>query len=110
MDAIAGTGSDDGTTNTAWARNTSDDVNRTATTHTLARAGVHRLKLWAVDPTAVVRRLLIDTGGLPRTCPGPGGAGGCDGSALGARRLPLWARGGEGAVTVTKCAVGRLRC
>ncbi|GAB1328121.1 hypothetical protein [Streptomyces sennicomposti] len=62
VDAVAATGSDDGTTNTAWARNTSDDVNRTATTHTLARAGVHRLKFWAVDPTALVRRLLIDTG------------------------------------------------
>ncbi|WP_019980887.1 glycosyl hydrolase 115 family protein [Streptomyces sp. Amel2xE9] len=71
VDVIAATGSDDGTMNTAWARNTSDNVNRTATTHTITRAGVHRLKFWAVDPTVVVQRLLIDTGGLPRTYLGP---------------------------------------
>ncbi|MFI2643230.1 glycosyl hydrolase 115 family protein [Streptomyces sp. NPDC018610] len=71
VDVIAATGSDDGTMNTRWARNTSDNVNRTATRHTIARAGAHRLKFWTVDPTVVVQRLLIDTGGLPRTYLGP---------------------------------------
>ncbi|MFG3151534.1 glycosyl hydrolase 115 family protein [Streptomyces sp. NPDC048219] len=71
VDIIAATGSDDSTMNSQWARNTSDNVNRTATTHTLAKAGVHRLKLWMVDPTVVIQRLLIDTGGLPVTYLGP---------------------------------------
>jgi hypothetical protein len=57
--------------NIPWARNTSDNVNRTATRHTLAGPGTHRLTFWAVDPTMVVQRLLIDTGGLPETYLGP---------------------------------------
>ncbi|MER6976534.1 glycosyl hydrolase 115 family protein [Streptomyces carpinensis] len=71
VDIIAATGSDDGVMNNQWARNTSDNVNRTATKHTLTGAGVHRLKFWTVDPTVVVQRLLIDTGGLPETYLGP---------------------------------------
>ncbi|GHA18953.1 hypothetical protein GCM10010389_66000 [Streptomyces echinoruber] len=38
----------------------------------VAAAGVHRLKFWTVDPTVVVQRLLIDTGGLEPTYLGPG--------------------------------------
>ncbi|MFF8591434.1 glycosyl hydrolase 115 family protein [Streptomyces sp. NPDC015220] len=71
VDIVAATGSDDGTMNIQWARNTSDNVNRTATKHRITRAGAHRLKFWTVDPTVVVQRLLIDTGGLPRTYLGP---------------------------------------
>ncbi|WP_030983123.1 glycosyl hydrolase 115 family protein [Streptomyces sp. NRRL WC-3744] len=65
------TGADDGALNTVWARHTSDNVNATATTHTVTKPGVHRLKFWMVDPTVVVQRLLIDTGGLPRLYLGP---------------------------------------
>lgn len=57
--------------NTPWARNTSDNVNRTATRHALTAPGPHRLTFWAVDPTLIVQRLLIDTGGLPQTYLGP---------------------------------------
>ncbi|MGW2637648.1 glycosyl hydrolase 115 family protein [Streptomyces sp. NPDC001348] len=64
-------GADDGLLNAVWARNTSDNVNRTATRHTVSRAGVHRLKFWMVDPTVVLQRLLIDTGGLEPTYLGP---------------------------------------
>ncbi|MFD4971647.1 glycosyl hydrolase 115 family protein [Streptomyces sp. NPDC058424] len=71
VDINAATGADDGTMNTAWARNTSDNVNRTATRHAITRAGTHRLKFWTVDPTIVLQRLLIDTGGLPATYLGP---------------------------------------
>ncbi|MEU2776898.1 glycosyl hydrolase, partial [Streptomyces sp. NPDC007162] len=63
-------GADDGLLNTVWARNTSDNVNRTATRHTVT-PGTHRLKFWAVDPTVVVQRLVIDTGGLTPTYLGP---------------------------------------
>ncbi|MEU9447296.1 glycosyl hydrolase 115 family protein [Streptomyces sp. NPDC048277] len=64
-------GADDGLLNTVWARNTSDNVNRSATRHVIARAGVHRLKFSAVDPTVVLQRLVIDTGGLTPTYLGP---------------------------------------
>ncbi|MEV7388542.1 glycosyl hydrolase 115 family protein [Streptomyces sp. NPDC091215] len=64
-------GADDGLLNVVWARNTSDNVNRSATRHAITRAGVHRLTFWAVDPTVVLQRLLIDTGGLTPTYLGP---------------------------------------
>ncbi|GHI05632.1 glycosyl hydrolase [Streptomyces cellostaticus] len=64
-------GADDGLMNTTWARHTSDNINATATTHTLTKTGVHRLKFWMVDPTVVLQRLLIDTGGLPALYLGP---------------------------------------
>ena len=78
VDIIAVTGSDDGTMNAQWARNTSDNVNLTATTHTVSKAGVHRLRFWMVDPTVVLQRLVVDTGGLEATYLGP----------LESRRLP----------------------
>lgn len=71
VDINAAAGADDGLMNIQWARNTSDNVNRTATRHMIARAGVHRLTFWRVDPTVVLQRLLIDTGGLPATYLGP---------------------------------------
>ncbi|MFF3487730.1 glycosyl hydrolase 115 family protein [Streptomyces sp. NPDC002701] len=71
VDIHAATGADDGLMNMEWARNTSDNVNRTSTRHTIGAAGVHRLKFWTVDPTVVVQRLVIDTGGLTQTYLGP---------------------------------------
>ncbi|WP_221353056.1 glycosyl hydrolase 115 family protein [Streptomyces beigongshangae] len=71
VDIHTATGADDGLMNMEWARNTSDNVNRTATRHTIRAAGVHRLKFWTVDPTVVVQRLVIDTGGLTPTYLGP---------------------------------------
>ncbi|MGY1500330.1 glycosyl hydrolase 115 family protein [Streptomyces sp. QTS52] len=65
------TGANDGLMNKQWARHTSDNVNVTATRHTVAAAGVHRLRFWVVDPTVVVQRLVIDTGGLTPTYLGP---------------------------------------
>ncbi|MFJ3423174.1 glycosyl hydrolase 115 family protein [Streptomyces sp. NPDC086082] len=64
-------GADDGLLNDVWARNTSDNVNATATKHSVTKAGVHRLKFWMVDPTVVLQRLVIDTGGLPALYLGP---------------------------------------
>ncbi|WP_367574042.1 glycosyl hydrolase 115 family protein [Streptomyces griseoaurantiacus] len=71
VDVIGSTGADDGLMNRQWARHTSDNVNRTATRHTIGSAGVHRLTFWMVDPTVVLQRLLIDTGGLRPTYLGP---------------------------------------
>ncbi|MYR24514.1 glycosyl hydrolase, partial [Streptomyces sp. SID6137] len=65
------TGSDDGTMNTQWQRNTSDNVNVTTTTHRITEAGVHVLKFWMVDPTVVLQNLVVDTGGLKPSYLGP---------------------------------------
>ncbi|WP_377272250.1 glycosyl hydrolase 115 family protein [Peterkaempfera sp. SMS 1(5)a] len=65
------TGADDGTMNNQWARNTSDNVNRTSTVHQISGAGVHTLKFWMVDPTVVLQKLVVDTGGLKPSYLGP---------------------------------------
>ncbi|RKN03837.1 glycosyl hydrolase 115 family protein [Streptomyces radicis] len=65
------TGSDDTSMNKQWERNTSDNVTVTFTTHTIAEPGRHVLKFWMVDPTVVVQKLIIDTGGLQYSYLGP---------------------------------------
>ncbi|NAZ87770.1 glycosyl hydrolase 115 family protein [Kineococcus indalonis] len=64
VDIVSATGSDDTTMNPQWARNTSDNVNRTTTTHQVAAPGVHTVKFWMVDPMVVLQDLVLDTGGL----------------------------------------------
>ncbi|MBV9024898.1 MAG: glycosyl hydrolase 115 family protein [Streptomycetaceae bacterium] len=71
VDIIAATGSDDTAMNAQWARNTADNVNRTSTVHWIGKPGVHVLKFWMVDPTVVLQKLVIDTGGLKYSYLGP---------------------------------------
>ncbi|HEY0805103.1 MAG TPA: glycosyl hydrolase 115 family protein [Pseudonocardiaceae bacterium] len=65
------TGADDTTMNRQWERNTSDNVNRTSTTHIISTSGTHVLKFWMVDPTVVVQKLVVDTDGLRPSYLGP---------------------------------------
>ncbi len=65
------TGADDTAMNKQWERNTSDNVNLTVTTHTVAEPGRHVLKFWMVDPTVVLQKLVVDTGGLRPSYLGP---------------------------------------
>jgi Glycosyl hydrolase family 115/Gylcosyl hydrolase family 115 C-terminal domain len=71
VNVTTATGADDTTMNRAWERNTSDNVNRTATTHMISTPGQHVLKFWLVDPTVIVQNLLVDTGGLRPSYLGP---------------------------------------
>ncbi|MDQ7904106.1 hypothetical protein RB614_06160 [Phytohabitans sp. ZYX-F-186] len=71
VNVTAATGANDTTMNRQWERNTSDNVNRTTTTHTVDRPGVHTLKLWMVDPTVVVQKLVVATAPLPYSYFGP---------------------------------------
>ena len=57
--------------NRSWERNTSDNVNLTSTRHTLASAGEHTLKFWMVDPTVILQKIAVDTGGLRPSYLGP---------------------------------------
>ncbi|RKN35116.1 glycosyl hydrolase 115 family protein [Streptomyces hoynatensis] len=65
------TGANDTTMNRQWERNTSDNANLTVTTHRIERAGRHVLKFWMVDPTVIVQKLVVDTGGLRPSYLGP---------------------------------------
>ena len=71
MNVTTTTGANDTTMNRQWERNTSDNVNVTTTTHTIGTPGVHVLKFWMVDPTVVVQRLVVDTGGVVPSYLGP---------------------------------------
>ena len=65
------TGSSDATMNRQWERNTSDNVNRTVTTHLIDKPGVHTLKFWMIDPTVIAQSFVVDAGGVEDSYLGP---------------------------------------
>jgi len=71
VNVIAATGADHTTMNRQWERNTSDNVNRTSTRHVIAEPGMHTLKFWMIDPTVVLQKIVVDTGGLKPSYLGP---------------------------------------
>ncbi|MFI7633028.1 glycosyl hydrolase 115 family protein [Nonomuraea sp. NPDC049400] len=71
VNVTTATGANDTTMNRQWERNTSDNVNVTTTTHTIATPGVHVVKFWMVDPTVVLQRIVLDTGGVLPSYLGP---------------------------------------
>ncbi|GGT01832.1 glycosyl hydrolase 115 family protein [Nonomuraea spiralis] len=71
VNVTAVTGANDTTMNRQWERNTSNNVNETTTVHTITAPGPHVLKFWMVDPTVVLQRLVVDTGGRLPSYLGP---------------------------------------
>jgi hypothetical protein len=71
VNIMSQTGSSDATMNRQWERNTSDNVNRTVTTHLIDKPGVHTLKFWMIDPTVIAQSFVIDAGGVEDSYLGP---------------------------------------
>jgi hypothetical protein len=71
VNVTTATGADDTRMNRQWERNTSDNVNRTSTVHVIDEPGVHTLSFWMVDPTVVLQKIVVDTGGLKPAYLGP---------------------------------------
>jgi hypothetical protein len=71
VNTTTATGAGDLTMNPQWARNTSDNVNVTTTVHTVTAPGRHTLRFWAVDPTVIVQRLVVQAAPLPYSYLGP---------------------------------------
>ncbi|WP_062214054.1 glycosyl hydrolase 115 family protein [Streptomyces sp. NBRC 109706] len=71
VNVTALTGSDDQNMNRQWARNTSDNATVITTEHSVSEPGRHLLKFWMVDPTVVLQKLVVDTGGLRPSYLGP---------------------------------------
>jgi hypothetical protein len=71
VNVTVATGADDTAMNRQWERNTSENINVTATTHTISAAGNHVLKFWMVDPTVVLQKIVVDLGGLRPSYLGP---------------------------------------
>jgi hypothetical protein len=57
--------------NRAWEQSVKDNARVVSTTHTLAAAGDHVLKVWAVDPGVVLEKFVIDFGGQKKSYLGP---------------------------------------
>jgi hypothetical protein len=55
----------------AWARSVSDNIRIGTSMHTLAKAGRHTLKIWAVDPGIVLQNIVVDWGGVRKSYLGP---------------------------------------
>lgn len=54
-----------------WRLNVSRNAAISTSTHTIEAPGKHTLKLWAIDPSVVVDKLVIDAGGLKESYLGP---------------------------------------
>ena len=55
----------------AWERSVADGVTVLESKHAIARPGPHVLKVWALDPGLVFRKIVVDTGGLKPSYLGP---------------------------------------
>ena len=55
----------------AWEKSVTDGATVLTSRHTIATAGRHTLKFWAVDAGVVLQKIVVDTGGLQDSYLGP---------------------------------------
>jgi hypothetical protein len=55
----------------AWERSVADGATVLTSRHSIASAGRHTLKFWAIDPGVVLQKLTVDAGGLRPSYLGP---------------------------------------
>ncbi len=55
----------------SWEIGVADNVHRVSTEFELGEAGAHVIKIWMVDPTLILQKLVVDTGGLLESYLGP---------------------------------------
>jgi hypothetical protein len=65
---LKGTAADGGS---AWSTNVTEHIEKLSTTIQVSSPGYHTLKLFKVDPSMVVDRIVVDTGGLRPSYLGP---------------------------------------
>lgn len=55
----------------AWETSVLDNIRTAASTHTIDKPGLHRLRFYRVDPGATLQKIVIDTGNLKPSYLGP---------------------------------------
>ena len=60
-----------GDRNGDWARTVEDNARHSHSTHVIAHAGYHTLRIWMVDPGVVVEKIVVDCGALRPSYMGP---------------------------------------
>jgi hypothetical protein len=61
----------DATDDSAWGTNVTEQIEKLSTTIQVTAPGYHTLRIWKVDPSIVIDRIVIDTGGLRPSYLGP---------------------------------------
>jgi hypothetical protein len=57
--------------NREWEQSVKDASRTIRSSHKLAKAGHHTLKIWMVDPGVVLQKIVVDLGGLRPSYLGP---------------------------------------
>jgi hypothetical protein len=61
----------DATDDSAWGTNVTEHIEKLSTTIQVTTPGYHTLRIWKVDPSIVIDRIVIDAGGLRPSYLGP---------------------------------------
>ncbi len=57
--------------NMAWEKSVADNAHHGRSSHAVATAGYHTLKIWMIDPAVVLQKVVVDMGGLKPSYLGP---------------------------------------
>ncbi|HEX2853182.1 MAG TPA: glycosyl hydrolase 115 family protein [Opitutaceae bacterium] len=57
--------------NPAWSTSVKNNCHRIKSRHSIARPGLHTLKIWMIDPAVVLQKIVVNTGGVLPSYLGP---------------------------------------